>query len=214
MKRASVSTLLAAQWLTIALAGGAPFPVLAQTGAAPVVTNPTNRTVAPVKAGEPATVVPADAAPPPDTAAPAATPEQQAALAGARSATPAPAAATLPTAPSAAGSLAQTVLALVFVLAILMGLAWMLRRFGPKTLTGGSTVKLVGALSVGTRERILVVEVGDQWIVVGASPGRMNALAQLPRQEVDPADLARQQGLPASNFAEWFKQTVDKRNGK
>jgi len=61
MKRASVSTLLAAQWLTIALAGGAPFPVLAQTGAAPVVTNPTNRTVAPVKAGEPATVVPAAA---------------------------------------------------------------------------------------------------------------------------------------------------------
>ena len=33
------------------------------------------------------------------------------------------------------------------------------------------------ALSVGARERILVVEVGEQWIVVGASPGRMNALA-------------------------------------
>ena len=36
---------------------------------------------------------------------------------------------------------------------------------------------LVGALNIGGRERIMVVEVGDQWIVVGASPGRVNALA-------------------------------------
>jgi flagellar protein FliO/FliZ len=54
----------------------------------------------------------------------------------------------------------------------------------PENLGGGnSNVKLVGSLSVGTRERILVVEVGEQWIVVGASPGRMNALATMPRQE-------------------------------
>jgi flagellar protein FliO/FliZ len=66
---------------------------------------------------------------------------------------------------------------------------------------------------VGTRERILVVEVGEQWIVVGASPGRMNALATLPRQETaDTLDAAAT--VPAANFAEWFKQTIDKRNGK
>jgi flagellar protein FliO/FliZ len=42
---------------------------------------------------------------------------------------------------------------------------------------------MVGALSLGGRERIMVVEVGDQWIVVGASPGRVNALATMPKQE-------------------------------
>jgi flagellar protein FliO/FliZ len=124
---------------------------------------------------------------------------------------------TIPTPPastaSAGGGLLSTTFALLFVLALLIGLAWFLKRFGPKTFGGGnSNVKLVGALSVGTRERILVVEVGEQWIVVGASPGRMNALATMPRQESgEPAATAT---VPTANFAEWFKQTIDKRNGK
>jgi flagellar biogenesis protein FliO len=36
-----------------------------------------------------------------------------------------------------------------------------------------------------------VVEVGDQWIVVGASPGRVNALATMP-QGSDPNALGRE----------------------
>ncbi|WBS01774.1 flagellar biosynthetic protein FliO [Pseudoduganella sp. SL102] len=216
MKRTLLSALLAGGVLAGGIASAqapATAPAPASTSA-PVITNPTDRTVAPVKAGEPATVVSPEQAPAPGPVAPpVATPEQQAALAGARTAPPEP----LPTPPSAAGSLLQTVVALAFVLAILVGLAWALKRFGPRNVTGGSTVKLVGALSVGARERILVVEVGDQWIVVGASPGRMNALATMPRQEGNAggqADLARQQALPATNFSEWFKQTIEKRNGK
>ncbi|TWI64588.1 flagellar protein FliO/FliZ [Pseudoduganella lurida] len=219
MKRAFVPALLAA----FLVAGSLVMPALAQVAGqaaastpapAPIITNPADRTVAPVKAGEPATVVSPTVAPAPGPVLPAApvtpTAEQQAALAGARTAAPAPA---LSTAPSAAGSLLQTVFALAVVLAIVVGLAWLLKRFGPRHVAGGGTVKLVGALSVGTRERILVVEVGDQWIVVGASPGRMNALATLPRQEADPATLAGQPGLQAPNFAEWFKQTIEKRGG-
>jgi len=216
--KALSTTLLAGILLTSS------FVVSAQTSSTPVVTAPANRTVAAVKAGEPATVPvdPAIAGAPatapvaetPDPAAPpqprAVTPEQQAALAGARPVTPTP----MPAAPSAAGSLLQTVAALAAVLAIVMGLAWMMKRFGPKTVTGGSTVKLVGAMSVGTRERILVVEVGDQWIVVGASPGRMNALATMPRQESATAMPGPHPNLPATNFSEWFKQTIEKRNGK
>lgn len=150
----------------------------------------------------------------PATPAPTATPEQQAALAGARPAAPLP----MQAPPSAGGSLLQTTLSLIVVLAVLVGLAWLLKRYGPKSVTGSANVKLVGALSVGTRERILVVEVGEQWIVVGASPGRMNALATMPRQEaeLDPPAPGAGAGhaLPSANFAEWFKQTIEKRNGK
>ncbi|MRX07042.1 flagellar biosynthetic protein FliO, partial [Pseudoduganella sp. FT25W] len=118
-----------------------------------------------------------------------------------------------PTTPSTGGGLLQTSLALVFVIGLMLGLAWLTKRFAPNKFGGGnSNVKLVGSLSVGTRERILVVEVGEQWIVVGASPGRMNALATMPRQESsEPLPTA---ALPTANFADWFKQTIDKRNGK
>ena len=134
-----------------------------------------------------------------------------AAVPAVRPAMPVPA---LASGPSAAGSLLQTTLALGFVLALLVGAAWFLKRYGPKSITGGTAVKLVGALNVGARERILVVEVGEQWIVVGASPGRMNALATMARQEGEATPLAAQPGLPSANFAEWFKQTIEKRNGK
>ena len=114
---------------------------------------------------------------------------------------------------SATGGLLQTTFALLFVLALLVGGAWFVKRFGPKNFGGGnSAVKLVGSLSLGTRERILVVEVGDQWIVVGASPGRINQLATMPRQEN--AGAAMPATLQTANFADWFKQTIDKRNGK
>jgi flagellar protein FliO/FliZ len=143
-------------------------------------------------------------------AAPAAAPAAPAAQPGAMAMTiPTP----QPSPPSTGGGLLQTTLALAFVIALMLGLAWLTKRFGPRSLGGGnSNVKLVGSLSVGTRERILVVEVGEQWIVVGASPGRMNALATMPRQES--SEPAVQASLPTANFAEWFKQTIEKRNGK
>ena len=165
-----------------------------------------------------ATATPTTAASAPaDAPAAAAAPIPAATAATAPPAAPGPLAMTIPTpqasATSAGGGLLQTTFALIFVLALLIGLAWFLKRYGPKNFGGGnSNIKLVGALSVGTRERILVVEVGEQWIVVGASPGRMNALATMPRQES--SEAATSAALPTANFAVWFKQTIDKRNGK
>jgi flagellar protein FliO/FliZ len=113
----------------------------------------------------------------------------------------------------------QTIFALIAVLALLAALLWFMKRFGPKSHVGTAPVRLVGALSLGGRERIMVVEVGNQWIVVGASPGRVNALATMPAQNAAPgaasldATLAEHQP-PASSFGDWLKQTIDKRNAK
>jgi flagellar protein FliO/FliZ len=116
---------------------------------------------------------------------------------------------------SSAGSLLQTIFALVFVLALLIGLAWFMKRYGPKVMGGNNKMRVVSSLSLGGRERIVLVEVADQWIVVGASPGRVNALATMPRQEGEPPQLATAQNGPAAaNFSEWLKQTIEKRNGK
>ena len=122
-----------------------------------------------------------------------------------------------PVAGPAAGSLLQTILALCLVLALLAGLAWFLKRYGPKAAGGSAQLRIVGALSLGGRERIMVVEVGDQWIVVGASPGRVNALATMPKQETGQPQggaLLHPQLPPASSFAEWLKQTIDQRNAQ
>jgi flagellar protein FliO/FliZ len=137
---------------------------------------------------------------------------------GVRSVGPDPAlvaAATPAGAGPAAGSLIQTIFALCVVLGLLALLAWFMKRYGPRAQAGSAHVKLVGALNLGGRERIMVVEVGDQWIVVGASPGRVNALATMPRQaEADAGATPHPHQPPASSFSEWLKQTIDKRNAK
>jgi len=128
---------------------------------------------------------------------------------------PAPASFAMPAPPPSSAGLLQTVLALSFVLALLFGLAWCMKRYGPKAPAGNARLRLLSSLSLGGRERILLIEVADQWIVVGAAPGRVNALATMPRQEDDtPAGMSQQNGLAAANFSEWLKQTIDKRNGK
>lgn len=117
------------------------------------------------------------------------------------------------------GSLLQTIFALVLVLALLAALAWLAKRYGPKIAGGGGNLRMVGSLNIGGRERIMVVEVGDQWIVVGASPGRINALATMPKQEaaspgVQSGATLAGQAPSATSFSDWLKQTIDKRNAK
>ena len=111
---------------------------------------------------------------------------------------------------ASAGSLFQVLLGLVAVLALMAGAAWLLKRFGLAKTAGSSIAKIVGGVSVGSRERVLVVEVADQWIVVGVAPGRVSALATLARQ--DSAIVPEAETPPAKNFAAWLKQTIDKRN--
>jgi flagellar biosynthetic protein FliO len=115
---------------------------------------------------------------------------------------------------SPTASLLQTLFALVLVLAVLGLLAWFLKRYGPRAGAGTANLRVVGSLSLGGRERLLVVEIGNQWVVVGASPGRVNALATMPKQD-EPADggnaTPAPQAPPANSFADWLRQTIDKR---
>jgi flagellar protein FliO/FliZ len=110
-------------------------------------------------------------------------------------------------------SLWGTLLALVFVLALLMGLAWFMKRYGPRGGGAAAHLRVVSSLSLGGRERILVVEVADQWIVVGASPGRVNLLTTMAKQEGAEPPAGMGANVP-SGFADWLKQTLEKRNAK
>lgn len=71
---------------------------------------------------------------------------------------------------------------LVVVLLLLFGLLKLLRRFGAGQAAAGGVMRLVAGLSVGTRERVVLLEIGDTWVVLGVSPNQINALHTLPRQ--------------------------------
>lgn len=86
-------------------------------------------------------------------------------------------------------------------------------------LSASAPMKIVGGLSVGNREKVLVVEVADVWIVVGVAPGRVSTLATLAKGEHPAAAMeAAAQGSAGAQsnktFASWLKQTLENRHGK
>jgi len=99
----------------------------------------------------------------------------------------------------------------LFVLAVIAAAAWLLKRFSPRGFGAGGVLRVVAGAAVGQRERVVVIEIGGSWLVVGVAPGSVNLLQQMPRIET-PADAAAAP-LPSTAFSAWLKQMVEKRNG-
>ena len=109
------------------------------------------------------------------------------------------------------GGFIQVVFALALVLAAIAGSAWLLRRFGPTQIGSGGALRVLGGVMVGQRERLMLVEVGDTWIVVGVAPGRVTAVHSMPRP---PQSEQQVQALVQQpKFAEWLKHAWQKRGG-
>lgn len=111
---------------------------------------------------------------------------------------------------STAGNLMQVTLGLLVVLGLMAAAAWVLRRFNTAKGNNAAHIKIIGGVSVGNRERVIVVEIADQWIVVGVAPGRVNALATMAKQETTIVTDA----APSKNFSSWLAQTIEKRNAQ
>lgn len=90
---------------------------------------------------------------------------------------------------SGPGYLLRLAVGLVIVLAALGGLAWLLRRLGGAGLGRSGPVRVLGSAPVGQRERVLLVEVGDQQLLVGVAPGNVRTLHVLdePVAEAEPS---------------------------
>ncbi|MCY1287152.1 flagellar biosynthetic protein FliO [compost metagenome] len=92
-------------------------------------------------------------------------------------------AATAAAAPSAApagsgmaAQLGQLAIGLLLVLGLIFVLAWLLRRVQQLGPRGGQVIKLVASQALGPRDRLVLVEVGGEQILLGISAGRIAPL--------------------------------------
>jgi flagellar protein FliO/FliZ len=109
---------------------------------------------------------------------------------------------------SGGSALLQGLLGLFIVLAILMGLFWFLRRFSPGQTAAQGVVKVVGGVMLGTREKLVVVEVGDTWLLLGVGGGQVNTLHTLPRPEGVSAPALHD---PLTGFSDKLKEVLQRR---
>ena len=67
-------------------------------------------------------------------------------------------------------------LALVLVLALIAGLAWLLRRMRGLGGNSGNRIQVLGEHSLGVKERAVLLRIGDTDILVGVAQGNVQAL--------------------------------------
>jgi flagellar protein FliO/FliZ len=86
---------------------------------------------------------------------------------------------------SPTGGLLKMALGLMLVLGVMAGVAWLAKRMLPGVGNKQSTIHVVGSANVGTRERVVVLEVAGRWLVVGVAPGQVSAIANLEMGATD-----------------------------
>ena len=72
--------------------------------------------------------------------------------------------------------LGQVMFGLLVVLAAIFAIAWLLRRFGQGSFMANNNMRVLASLALGTRERAVMIEVGEQQILLGVAPGRVSTL--------------------------------------
>ena len=83
------------------------------------------------------------------------------------------------------GYLGQLVIGLLLVLVCIVALAWFAKRFNRLQSTSNGNLQVIGGLSMGARERIVLVQVGSEQLLLGVAPGRVNTLHVL-QQSITP----------------------------
>jgi flagellar protein FliO/FliZ len=78
----------------------------------------------------------------------------------------------------------KIILPLLLVLVIIFVSGLLIRRLN-KSVSGQPTLlSLRATLPLGPRERIVLLEVAGQWLVLGITPGQINTLLNLPAQTI------------------------------
>ena len=101
--------------------------------------------------------------------------------------------------------LVQILTALAGVIALIVAAAWLMRRMGNVTGQRNEQLRVVAALSMGARERVVLMQVGEQQLLLGVAPGRIQTLHVLD-QPLDMASSSR----PVTAFQDRLKKIMSR----
>jgi flagellar protein FliO/FliZ len=80
---------------------------------------------------------------------------------------------------------------LTAVLVLLGGCAWLLRRWRDRQHGPAGAIEIVSGVSLGAKERVVLLRVGDEQVLVGVSPAGMRCLHVVQGKALPPKfDLA------------------------
>lgn len=113
-----------------------------------------------------------------------------------------------PAATVSTGTYLQAGLALALIVAILGGTAWLARKLSGGKGFGQGIAKVIGGVTLGPRERVVVLEVGNDWLVIGIVPGQIRTLHRLEKGTLPDSTALDAGDKP---FAQWLNSVKAKK---
>lgn len=106
--------------------------------------------------------------------------------------------------------MAKSLTGLLAVLAVIFTLAWLLRRFGSFSRLAPGSFRVLAVVSLGSRERVVLLQAGGKQLVLGVAPGRVETLCILENSEIIPVES----GMPSAgaSFAERLHELTGRRS--
>jgi len=78
--------------------------------------------------------------------------------------------------PFALSNILQMLAGLSFVVILILLLGWFYRRFGTPRAGNSGDFRIVAGISMGQRERVVMLQVGDRQILLGVGPGHVEKI--------------------------------------
>lgn len=105
-------------------------------------------------------------------------------------------------------SMFGAILALLLVLGLILALSWLLKRLPGSRFRATEGLKLVASLMLGPKERVVVVDINGQQLLLGVSTSGISVLHHLPEPLAAPASAADLARLP--DFSRLLSQKLRK----
>ncbi len=96
------------------------------------------------------------------------------------------------------GDFAQMFLGLLVVVAAIFAMAWAIRRMGNIQTSVSGALRILGGISLGQRERVIILQVGNKQLLLGVAPGQIKTLYVLE----EPIEASGEVKAVNENFAQ------------
>jgi flagellar protein FliO/FliZ len=112
-----------------------------------------------------------------------------------------------PASPLSVGSLTQLTLSLIAVVALILAIGWLLKRFKFAAPRGSSDIQILDQLNLGPRERIVLIRIGEAQVLLGVGASGIVPLTPLA------APIALKAAGPSPAFAERLRDIMKRPGG-
>ncbi|MCP9267782.1 flagellar biosynthetic protein FliO [Xenorhabdus sp. XENO-1] len=111
----------------------------------------------------------------------------------------------------ASQTLMQVSSALGGILLLIFVMTWLIRRLGlaPAKNKNHRLLNVKASCSLGPKERVVVLEIEDSWLVLGVTPQQINVLHQMP---VPPDNAEKETALKTLPFSQMLKNTLQRKS--